>query len=75
MSNTVTLFQSYQPVVLFPGWYIESTRQGKNPGAWVLNPKALPKFIENEPDIISREDVMLAAYHISRYIRTVGANK
>ena len=36
----------------------------------VINPKALPRFIENEPDIISREDMMLASFHISLYIRT-----
>ena len=75
LSETTGKTLPVKPVVLFPGWYVESTRQGKNPGVWVLNPKALPKFIEKEPDIISRENVMLAAYHISRYIRTFEANK
>jgi len=59
-----------KPVILFPGWYIESTEQGKKSDVWVLNPKALPSFIENQPDIISQEDLMLASFHISRYIRT-----
>jgi hypothetical protein len=61
---------SVRPVILFPGWYIESTEQGKKSDVWVLNPKALPSFIENQPDIISQEDLMLASFHISRYIRT-----
>jgi len=37
---------------------------------WVLNPKALPTFIENEPVVLAQEDVMLATYHLSRHIRT-----
>ncbi len=61
---------SIKPVILFPGWYVESTEQGKKSPVWVLNPKALPSFIENQPDIISQEDMMLASFHISRYIRT-----
>ena len=36
----------------------------------VINLKALPRFLENEPDIISREDMMLASFNISLYIRT-----
>ena len=59
-----------KPVILFPGWYIEYTEQGKKSKIWVLNPKSLPGFIENQPDIISQEDLMLASFHISRYIRT-----
>lgn len=61
---------SIKPVILFPGWYVESTEQGKKSCVWVLNPKALPSYIENQPDIISQEDMMLASFHISRYIRT-----
>ncbi len=61
---------SIRPVILFPNWYVESTKQGKKSPIWVLNPKALPSFIENEPDVISQEDMMLASFHISRYIRT-----
>ena len=59
-----------KPVILFPGWYVESTIEGKKSGIWVLNPKALPGFMDNRPDVISQDNVMLAAYHISRYIRT-----
>ncbi len=57
------------PVVLFPGWYIEGrgNRQGK---MWVLEPKAFRKFINARPDKLSPEDVRLASYHLSRFIRT-----
>ena len=54
-------------MLLFPGWYVEG---GKSPELWALNPKALPTFIENEKSRLRPEDVKLAAYHLSRYIRT-----
>jgi hypothetical protein len=58
-----------KPVVLFPGWWVEqgptATRE-----MWILEPKALPQFLENEPSRLKPEDVKLVAYHISRYVRT-----
>lgn len=39
----------------------------------MLEPKALPAFIEAEPESISAPDVSLAAYHLSRYVRSVEA--
>jgi len=59
---------SVQPVVVFPGWYVDN--QNKESKLWVLEPKALPKYIETLPKIISKENVRLISNHISRYIRT-----
>ncbi|MGP1382205.1 MAG: nuclease-related domain-containing protein [Thainema sp.] len=59
-----------KPVLVFPGWFVESVKHKGETNLWVLNPKALPSFIENQPQRISSEDVKLAAYHLSRYIRT-----
>lgn len=56
--------------IVFPGWFVKSTAKGKRNSLWVLNPKALPSFISNEPQVLRTEDVQLAAYHLSRYIRT-----
>lgn len=56
-----------KPVVLFPGWFVEPTPHGSS--VWVLEPKALPSFIENEPTIISDEDLHLAVYHMNRIVR------
>lgn len=55
-------------VVLFPGWYVE---QGENTTReiWVLNPKALPEFLKRAPQRLEPEDVRLACYHLSRYVR------
>jgi hypothetical protein len=54
--------------VIFPGWYVES----KSPKSevWVLNPKALPTFIGNEPECVTQTDVNMIAFHLSRYIRS-----
>ena len=56
-------------VVVYPGWWVERTNRNRNAKVWVLEPKALPAFIENAPAVISPDDVALAAYHLSRYIR------
>jgi hypothetical protein len=60
-------------VILFPGWWVEpmsrSWRQlADNP--WVLSPRALPSFIKNSAVQIAEEDVKLASYHLSRFVRT-----
>ena len=59
-----------KPVVVFSGWFIESTAEAKSSGIWVLNPKALPTFIGNSKRQLEPEDVKLASFHLSRYIRS-----
>jgi hypothetical protein len=58
------------PVVVFPGWLIEPMDSETKALAWVLEPKALPAWIEQEPVRLSPEDVRLAAFHLSRYVRS-----
>jgi len=57
-----------RPVVLFPGWYVDKVKPTDD--VWVLNPKALPVFVNNEPIKLKDEEVHLIAYHLSRHIRT-----
>ena len=59
-------------VIVFPGWFVEptATAAAKQRDVWLLNPRALPDFIAAEPSRCSVEDVKLATYHLSRYIRT-----
>jgi len=57
-------------VVLFPGWFVEPIPQALTTDLWVLNPKALPKFLPNEPTRLEPADVQMATFHLSRYIRT-----
>jgi Nuclease-related domain len=55
-------------VVVFPNWYVE--QRGPRGDVWVLEPKALPAFIEHAPAMIGPSDVTLAADHLSRYVRS-----
>jgi hypothetical protein len=56
------------PVVVFPGWFVERF-DSQAAGAWVLEVKALSKFIENEPERHSREEVQAMASALRSYIR------
>jgi len=56
-------------VVVYPGWWIEPTGDAKRSEVWVLEPKALPAFIGHANEVIEPEDVALAAFHLSRYVR------
>ncbi len=56
------------PVVLFPGWFVKQSDASKKL-CWVLEPKAFPKFLAREAESMSREDVKLASYHLSRFVR------
>jgi hypothetical protein len=58
---------SVRGVVVFPGWFVEQ-RSERGP-IWVLEPKMLPGFIEQEPLSVAPADVALAAFHLSRYVR------
>jgi hypothetical protein len=57
------------PVIVFPGWFVEATSTSQRK-LWVLEPKALPTFLKNEPVNLSAEDRKLASFHLSRMIRT-----
>ncbi|MCX6735866.1 MAG: nuclease-related domain-containing protein [Candidatus Parcubacteria bacterium] len=60
------------PVIVFNGWFVESetTRQVKEYGVLVLNPKALPSFVNNNFTNMSNEDLHLIAYHLARHIQS-----
>jgi hypothetical protein len=58
-----------KPVIVFPGWYVLNS-SGTFKEVWVLEPKALPSFLGNEPSRLSVEEAKLASFHLSRMIRT-----
>ena len=58
-----------RPIILFPGWFVEQIK-GSTRDLWVLNPKALPDFIDHEPKILSESEIKLASFHLSRFIRS-----
>jgi hypothetical protein len=55
--------------IVFPGWYVDDTGP-KEKTIWVLNPKQLPSFLDHERAQLSREDIQLASFHLSRFVRT-----
>jgi hypothetical protein len=57
-----------RPVVLFPGWFVEQ-RPGTTREIWVLEPKALPAFLDNTAQALMPDEVALASLHLSRLIR------
>ncbi len=57
------------PVVVFPGWFVEQAASSREK-VWVLEPKALPSFLEQEPLRLRNEDVQLIAFHLSRFVRS-----
>lgn len=57
-----------RPVVVFPGWFVEADA-GAHREVWVLEPKALPAFLEREAPCLAPEDVKLLAFHLARVVR------
>lgn len=62
-----------RPTLVFPGGFVES-EQALDADMLVVNPGALPGFVANARPVLSRQDVMLVAYHLSRFIgaRAIG---
>lgn len=58
-----------QPVVVFPGWFVEPFDM-KREGVWVLEPKALDRFIETEAERYSADQVKAMASALSSYVRS-----
>jgi hypothetical protein len=48
---------------------IERSTHAITPDLWVLNPKALPKFVENQQEPLAEPDRHLVAYHLARFVR------
>lgn len=59
-----------RPVVVFPGWYIESSPESKRSKVWVLNPKSLQGFIRQEPMALSTKDMAEVGTFLKRYVRS-----
>jgi hypothetical protein len=63
-----------RPAIVFPGWYITNS-PGSFKDVWVLEPKALPAFLDHEPARLSPEDIKMASYHLGRFIRVEEARR
>jgi hypothetical protein len=56
-------------VIVYPGWWVDEGNPKDN-SVWVLEPKRLPTFLDHEPRRLSQEDIHLASFHLSRFVRT-----
>ncbi|MBE0418308.1 MAG: NERD domain-containing protein [Coriobacteriia bacterium] len=54
-------------VVAVPGWFVERSN-GPKSDVWVLNPKALPAFVQHEPVVLKDEDVALVSSRLVNHI-------
>jgi Nuclease-related domain len=57
-----------RPIIVFPGWYVEAA-PGSQRDVWVMEPKGLPAFLARQQRCLSPEDIKLASFHLSRYVR------
>jgi len=55
--------------IVFPGWFIEPDANNGRSSALIVNPKFLSTLIDNMPDKLPENEVKMAAFHLSRYIR------
>ncbi len=69
LKESTSLTLPVKPVLLFPGWDIESSAQALKSDVWVLNPKALRAFIERREVQLESDQVSMAAFHISKYVQ------
>lgn len=53
--------------IVYPGWFVNNSA-AKGSETWVLEPKALSKWIANEPIRLSAEDVALAASLVKKHV-------
>lgn len=58
-----------KPVVVFPGWWVESS-QGDMKYMWVLNHKRLGKFIANRPKVLSKQEQESITDGLAKYIQS-----
>ena len=55
-----------QPVVLYPGWFVESSTRW--PEVWVMNEKQFPATITRQKPFIGEADVHLLTYHLKLHV-------
>lgn len=56
-------------VLVFPGWFVENTRKVRQLDLWVLNPKALPSFLDREPVTLAAAEVALVSSRLADCVR------
>jgi hypothetical protein len=58
-----------QPVVVFPGWWVENVKAPRQCPAWVLNPKALGKVIASTTETIPEAEFHALVHHLRQHVQ------
>ena len=61
-----------RPTILFPEWFIDKKDMRlllEKEGIWLLNPKALPAFVKNQPKVLTQEEVVAIISSLKNYSR------
>ena len=58
-----------RPVVVFPEWFVERIGPRSIQDVWVLNPKALDKFLDHEPHTLSVAAIDAASHALTQHCR------
>lgn len=57
-----------QPVVVFPGWFVEGPKNG-SAKVWVIEPKMLQGRLRDQPTFMNASDISLCVFHLKRLLR------
>src|SRR5690554_3567774 len=55
--------------IVFPNWYVARRTRPKSRDPWVLEPKALVKWLKKERASLNDEQVAMATHHLARLIK------
>ncbi|MGB7300327.1 MAG: nuclease-related domain-containing protein [Burkholderiaceae bacterium] len=64
-----------KPVVIYPGWYVDSSKAAHDADAWVLNPKQLRGKLAHQSTCLSHEQICGIAFQLGSYSRLQEANR
>lgn len=60
-----------RPILVFPEWYVERIGCRTKDDVWVLNPKALGKFLDCEPHVLSHSSIDSVAQILALHCRQI----
>ena len=63
------------PVVLYPGWYVETDGRPDSYSCWVMNPKGFATWLRRRPRVMSDDDVALYHHRLASYVRQTYAGE
>lgn len=69
LSRSMGLDVHVQPIVTFPGWFVEPPKNA-SPDVWVLSGKALPAFIENSRQSLDSQTARTIRHFLKQMVRS-----